>query len=59
MTEETKEAVRLLIECMDELRRHDESIASIHYTNPALKERLAAFMAKHQIDEVDKAVAEL
>ena len=42
MNETTKAACRLLFECMDELRLHDESPS--HVTNSSLKERLQAFL---------------
>jgi len=49
MSDETKEAVRLLVECMDELRRHDTYPS--HRTDPELKQRLQAFMVKYGLDD--------
>ena len=44
MSEEMKEAMRLLLECADELRRHDEEYQ--HRTTEALKDTLRAFFAR-------------
>lgn len=56
MSNETKEAVRLLVECMDELRMHDED--GSHRTNPDLKRRLCAYFDAHGLsDPVAMAIA--
>ena len=51
--EDFKESVRLLIECMDQLRLHDAEYQ--HVTDGDLKRRLWAFMVKHGIDDAEKA----
>lgn len=62
MTEETKEAVRLLWECCNELRLHD--LHTGHNTNCGLKDRLIVFFEKHQFVkgskiDIDKVCDEL
>lgn len=53
----TVEACRLLFECMDELRLHDEEYG--HVTRPALKNKLQAFLGRHGMgsagDVIDKS----
>lgn len=49
MSEETKEAVRLLFECMDELRLHDEEYK--HKTSKSLKERLKEYLVRNGIGD--------
>ena len=51
--EDFKESVRLLIECMDQLRLHDAEYQ--HVTDGDLKRRLWAFMVKHGIGNAAKA----
>lgn len=53
----TKEACRLLFECLDELRIHDNDLG--HETSPVLKERVQAFTIKYGLDTPEKVVEKL
>lgn len=53
MTEETKEAVRLLIECMHELRAHDEDYD--YMTSRVLRKKLLEYLERNGIDSPEKA----
>lgn len=57
MDEITKEALRLLFECMEELRLHDEEYE--HVTNPALKQHLQHFLVKHNLDNPQQVINKL
>lgn len=57
MSDETKEAVRLLFECADEIRLHENS--HHHVTRPELKKRLRDYLVKIGLDNPEKAVEEL
>ncbi len=46
MSETEKQACRLLYECADELRLHDEEYS--HVTSTSLKDRLHAFLVKQE-----------
>ena len=49
MTDDLKDAMRLLVECMDELRLHDEEYK--HVTRPELRTRLREFFNKRGLSD--------
>lgn len=56
MDEEMKEVFRVLLECLNELRKHDEDYKYV--TNPLLKEKCLCLLEKHGIG-TPKEAAEL
>lgn len=57
MSEEMKEVVRLLFECVHELQLHDRDYK--HQTSEQLKTRLAEFLRRNNIDDAETAANEL
>lgn len=57
MTENMKEACRIIIEAADQLQLHDEEYT--HVTSPALKLKIQEFLRKHSLDTPDKIVEKL
>lgn len=60
MSEETKTAVRLLLRCMDELRKHDQCTIDAEYnghytTSPQLKADLRTFLTEHNMTSLTQA----
>ncbi len=57
MSDDLKEAVRLLFECAGELQLHEEW--DDHVTSQELKDKMLAFLAKHGMDDAKRAAIEL
>lgn len=57
MSDDFREACKLLIECADEVRKHDEGYR--HRTSEQLKEKLRDFFTRHGLNDPTSAAEKL